>query len=90
MVQLHIMVSGKVQGVGYRYFAQMKAVQYGIKGWVRNSDDNSVEIVAVGEQEQVDQFVKVLREGNPFSKVTNVEISQLEESSSFQSFKIKY
>ena len=50
MIQLRIIVSGKVQGVGYRYFSQMKAVQYGVKGWVKNLADSSVEIIAQGDK----------------------------------------
>ena len=47
MIQLHIIVSGKVQSVGYRYFSQMKAVQYGVTGWAKNVSDDTVEIVRI-------------------------------------------
>lgn len=90
MNQLHIRVSGKVQGVGYRYYAQMKAIQYGITGWVRNMDNGDVELIAVGHPDHLQQFIETLREGNPFSKVTNVEIKAMEKTQPFPSFKIKY
>ena len=45
MIQLHLIVSGKVQGVGFRYFSQMKAVQYGVTGWAKNLSDGSVEML---------------------------------------------
>ena len=70
MIQLHIIVSGKVQSVGYRYFSQMKAVQYGVTGWARNVSDDTVEICALGTKDQLDPFIEDLRRGNPFSKIT--------------------
>ncbi|WP_394237806.1 acylphosphatase [Niallia oryzisoli] len=90
MIQLHIIVSGKVQGVGYRYFSQMKAVQYGVTGWAKNLADNSVEIVAVGSKDQLDPFVEELRIGNPFSKISDMEITESEVTEQFNSFTIKY
>lgn len=90
MVQLKIIVSGTVQGVGFRYFTQMKAVQFGITGWVKNQQDGTVEIVATGEQEDLNQFINELRQGNPFSKVSDIKIEQLTEMIPFKSFKIKY
>ncbi|WP_071396151.1 acylphosphatase [Bacillus tuaregi] len=90
MIQLHIIVSGKVQGVGYRYFSQMKAVQYGVTGWAKNLADDSVEIIAVGSKDQLDPFVEELRIGNPFSKITDMEITESEVTENFHSFTIKY
>lgn len=90
MIQLHIIVSGKVQGVGYRYFSQMKAVQYGVTGWAKNLADNSVEIVAVGSKDQLDPFIEELRIGNPFSKISDMKITESEVIENFHSFTIKY
>lgn len=90
MIQLHIIVSGKVQSVGYRYFSQMKAVQYGVTGWARNVSNDTVEICALGTKDQLDPFIEDLRRGNPFSKITNLEITEKEQSDNFQSFTIKY
>ncbi|MEQ2526692.1 acylphosphatase [Robertmurraya yapensis] len=91
MVRLHITVSGVVQGVGFRYFTQMKAVQFNINGWVRNSTDGeAVEIVAVGDRDNLDQFIKSLRQGNPFSKVTDINMNELTDTEPFHSFKIRY
>jgi acylphosphatase len=90
LVRLHITVSGNVQGVGYRYFTQMKASQFGITGWVKNHSDGAVEIVAVGEKDNLDQFIDSLRQGNPFSKVSNLNVEELNDTEPFHSFKIKY
>jgi acylphosphatase len=90
MIQLHIIVSGKVQGVGFRYFSQMKAVQYGITGWAKNLADGSVEIVASGSKDQLDPFIEDLRVGNPFSKINNIEITESRIIEDYHSFTIKY
>lgn len=90
LVRLHIVVRGNVQGVGFRYYAQMKAVQHKITGWVKNTNQGTVEMVAVGEKGEMAQFIEDLRQGNPFSKVTEIEMKELSETEPFQSFKIKY
>ncbi|MBB6447343.1 acylphosphatase [Bacillus benzoevorans] len=90
MIQLHIIVFGKVQGVGYRYFSQMKAVQYGVKGWAKNLPDGSVEIIALGTNDQLEPFTEELRKGNPFSKINNMEITEMDQIEHFHSFTIKY
>ncbi|WP_210364130.1 acylphosphatase [Bacillus sp. REN3] len=90
MIQLKIVVSGKVQGVGYRYYAQMKAIQFGITGWVRNLEDGGVEILASGLRESLDQFIDEIRRGNPFSTVDHVEVTEQENTETYKSFAIKY
>lgn len=90
MIRLHITVKGTVQGVGFRYYAQMKAVQHKITGWVKNTDEGTVEMVAVGEKEDMELFLEDLRRGNPFSKVTELITKELEETEPYQSFIIKY
>ncbi|WP_121610054.1 acylphosphatase [Mesobacillus foraminis] len=90
MVQWQLIVKGRVQGVGFRYFTQMKAVQYGINGWVRNREDGSVEILASGNEEELNQFIADIRKGNPFSKVDHVDIQEAAGSECCHSFKIKY
>lgn len=90
MVRLQITVSGNVQGVGFRYFTQMKAIQYGITGWVKNAGDGTVEIVAVGDKDQLDHFIADLKQGNPFSKVSDIHSIELADNEPFHSFKIRY
>lgn len=90
MKQLHIIISGRVQGVGFRYFVQMNASQYGIKGTVRNLDDGSVEVIAVADQEKLSPFLEELKKGNLFAKVTDMDISPNNHVGEFRSFKIIY
>ncbi|AGK52236.1 acylphosphatase [Bacillus sp. 1NLA3E] len=90
MKQIHLTVYGKVQGVGFRYFSQMKAVQYDVRGWVKNSEEGAVEILAEGTQGNLDLFIEDVRRGNPFSKVNDVIVQDTNKTDSYQSFKIKY
>ena len=70
-------VSGRVQGVGFRYFVLRQAELLGIAGWVRNLDSGQVEILALGTPAQHDTLEQVLRKGPRFSAVTNVEKSEI-------------
>lgn len=90
MIQLHIVVSGEVQGVGYRYYTQMKAIQYGITGWVKNLQGGGVEILASGEKAALERFIDEVRRGNPFSHVNHIEVNETEKTDTYKSFAIKY
>ena len=73
MERLHAVVHGDVQGVGFRYFAQRKAQQLGLQGWVRNNDDGTVEAVAEGSREQLEDLKRALQEGPRMARVDRVE-----------------
>lgn len=88
--QLQLTIYGNVQGVGFRYFSQMKAVQHEVKGWVRNCSDGSVEMIAEGTQDQLNLFIEEIRRGNPFSKVENIVVNEGSKLDGYKSFKIKY
>jgi acylphosphatase len=66
-------VGGRVQGVGYRYFALREAERLGVTGFARNHADGSVEVVAEGPEESLAAFEERLREGPGFAAVTSVE-----------------
>ena len=65
MSQLHVRVSGLVQGVGFRWFVRERARRLGLSGWVRNLPDGSVEVVAVGDDAQIELLKGELRRGPP-------------------------
>lgn len=90
MIQLHIIVSGEVQGVGYRYYTQMKAIQFGITGWVKNLQEGGVEILASGGKDNLERFIDEVRRGNPFSTVDHIEVNETEKTETYRSFAIKY
>jgi acylphosphatase len=70
----HIIVSGRVQGVGYRYFTRDAAQSLGLSGWVRNMNGGGVEIEAEGDRADIDRLVEELRRGPPLSRVSGVEV----------------
>jgi acylphosphatase len=71
-------VRGRVQGVGYRYFALKRAEELGLSGFVRNMPDGSVEVIAEGPDPQLSQFEARLKEGPSFARVEDVERLSLE------------
>jgi len=77
MQTMRIKIEGDVQGVFYRQSAQEKALALGIKGTVKNCDDDSVEIVATGTKEHLDELIQWCREGPPRAVVTNVTTQEL-------------
>lgn len=70
---VHLLVSGRVQGVGFRFFAINRAHRYGLAGWVKNLPDGSVEILAEGEPETLSLFVEDVREGPSSARVAGVQ-----------------
>jgi acylphosphatase len=75
--RLAITVTGRVQGVGFRYFVKDAADSLGVLGWVRNTFDRSVECEAQGQEEDLEQFVSRLHEGPPMSRVKDVVASEV-------------
>jgi acylphosphatase len=70
---LRIFISGRVQGVGYRAFAQREARRLGLVGWTRNRRDGRVECLARGEAAALESFLAALRRGPAAGEVTGVE-----------------
>ncbi len=86
MVRNHILIKGRVQGVGYRYFCQNIADVYELTGWVKNLPDETVEIEIQGEIENVNLFKKELKMGPSLANVSEVianEINTISEETSF-------
>ena len=90
VVRKAIEVSGRVQGVGYRYFAQDRAEDLGLTGWVRNSPLRTVEIEVKGKEEDVEAFCLKLREGPPLARVKDIQISEMNILSSEPVFDITH
>lgn len=72
------LISGKVQGVGFRRFVQTQAAALGVRGWTRNLFDDRVEVYAQGAPEQIHLFSEKLSRGPAFSVVENVVVSEIE------------
>jgi acylphosphatase len=76
----HYLVKGRVQGVGFRWFVHQEAAELGLRGWVRNTDQGHVEIVAAGKPEELADLKDALRKGSRGSRVDAVEEQELVES----------
>ena len=74
----HYVVSGRVQGVGFRQFTAEKARALKISGWVKNLPDGSVEAEAEGSEDQLQAFGKILHTGPALSRVDQVQIMEVE------------
>lgn len=72
--RLEVRVHGRVQGVGFRYFAQREAQKLRLSGWVRNLRSGAVEVIAEGRRNDLEGLLKALRKGPPMSWVERVDI----------------
>ncbi|MGD9930487.1 MAG: acylphosphatase [Mangrovibacterium sp.] len=86
----HIVLTGRVQGVGFRHFVQKTALTLHLEGWVRNKADGSVELEVEGREETIQIFLDLVKRGNSFSRVDRMFKTELPETSGYQSFFIKY
>jgi acylphosphatase len=88
--RIHIIVSGRVQGVLFRSRTQEVAEKLGLVGLVRNTIDGGVEIVAEGEKEKLDELIAWCNKGPLFARVENIKVDWQTPMGEFSSFEIKY
>ena len=74
MPELHAVVAGEVQGVGFRWFVREKARRWGLAGWVRNRPDGTVELAAAGAEESLEGLLRDVRVGPPGSRVDEIRL----------------
>ena len=75
-VTKHLAISGRVQGVGFRFYMERKARELGLAGWVRNRRDGSVESVVQGSAQAVEAMIAWARQGPPSAVVAEVKVSE--------------
>ena len=85
-----VLLSGRVQGVGFRYFAESVAGKYSVKGYVKNTPVGKVEILCQGEEEEVGAFIDEVRKGPAFSVITDIVNQEIIDNKIYNSFEIKY
>jgi acylphosphatase len=88
MRSVRIVVTGRVQGVGYRAFVARQADNLGLAGWVRNQPDGSVEAFAAGRADRLDAFVAALRRGPAHSRVEDVRTEWLDTAEGPEGFRV--
>ena len=89
MITRRYLVRGRVQGVGFRWFVEREARVIGIAGWVRNTNDGGVEVLAQGTEEQHGALRRKLKEGPRAARVDSVEASERPEAAELSEFEIE-
>jgi len=84
----HLIIEGRVQGVSYRFSTQKKALEYQVKGWVKNLADGSVEAVIEGGQENLEKLLNWCYEGPAFAEVNQIQKTEISPEG-FAEFRIK-
>lgn len=87
--RVHVILSGRVQGVFFRVETRNQAIYRNISGWVRNRSDGKVEAIFEGEKEDVDKIISFCKKGPQGAQVTNVEFHWEKYTGEFIGFKIK-
>jgi acylphosphatase len=77
---VHFLIRGRVQGVGFRWFVHREAAELGLNGWVRNTENGDVEVVASGAPEQIEELRAELHKGSRGSRVDAVIEHELADS----------
>jgi acylphosphatase len=83
-------VSGRVQGVGFRYFTRAKADGHGLSGWVRNMPGGGVEFEAQGLEDEIDAFLDELKEGPRLAHVAEIRVNEVPGEEEEKEFRIRY
>lgn len=88
--RVHVIISGKVQGVFFRMETQKAALDIGVTGWVKNRTDGAVEAIFEGDSERIDKMLAWCWKGSPRSEVRDVAVENEVYSGSFSDFRITY
>lgn len=88
MPRVHALITGRVQGVGFRYTTQVMAEDLNLTGWVRNLIDGRVEMLAEGPQDRLEELVADLRQSPGFSLVKEVDCQWGEGTGEFSRFSV--
>jgi acylphosphatase len=89
-IRVHLIVSGRVQGVWFRESTRLTAEEMMVKGWVKNRSDGTVEIVAEGMEPNIIKFVEWCHEGPPQAVVSSVKETVLDFIGEFDAFNIVF
>ena len=86
----HVFIRGKVQGVGYRFFATRVARRLGLKGWIQNNRDGAVEAMVEGDGTVIDEWLEELKEGPRYAEVTKIDQESKEFTGRLPDFDVKF
>jgi acylphosphatase len=86
---IHLIVSGRVQGVFFRDNTRRKARELGLTGYAKNLPDGNVEIVAEGKEDKINELVEFIKQGPGVARVTGIKVRH-KEPENFKNFEIRY
>ena len=89
MKSVHLIVSGRVQGVFFRDNTRRKATELGLNGYAENLEDGNVEVVAQGDEEKINELVEFIKKGPGIAKVENIQIKN-KKLEKFDKFEIRH
>jgi acylphosphatase len=89
MVARHLQITGRVQGVGFRYSMQREAERLDVQGWVRNRRDGSVEALVQGSESAIAAITDWARRGPPGARVENVRVANVDAEENLVSFELR-
>lgn len=90
MKALHILISGRVQGVGFRWFVERQAVELGVDGYVRNLADGRVEVLVQGDEKVIETFCESLKQGPAFSRTDELFKKPVVVDPELRGFRIRF
>jgi len=90
MKQIHIIVTGFVQGVGFRQMVKHEARKRGITGWTRNLMDGTVEALAIGPEDKLLELIEACKKGPFLSQVDNVHVEWEENGEELEGFTVRH
>jgi acylphosphatase len=88
-LQVHVVISGRVQGVWYRASTKQKAEELGLTGWVKNTKEGNVEAVFEGQEPVIDEMIAWCRKGPPLAHVSDVRIVEKRKANQYTDFTIQ-
>lgn len=90
MIRYYIIVDGRVQGVGFRFFCTMNARTLDLTGWVRNMDNGMVEMEVQGKESSIEKFIRNIKKGNKFIRVDELSQKKIKLLSEERTFTERY
>lgn len=90
MKQIQATIHGRVQGVFFRQYTRQEAQKLGLTGWVKNEQDGTVSVTAVGQDAILKQFIEFLHRGSPGAVVSQVDIDWSEAGETFRGFDVRW
>lgn len=87
--RIHAVITGRVQGVGFRSFVEDEADNLGITGWVRNMYSGEVEVIAEGNEKDLEQFCQKIKAGPSLSYITDFKLEWLPATAEYRNFNIR-